>query len=273
MLDRFRLPLLVVSGALMLWGASLFWHGKIAADAERKNRKPQPVTRDSLLTNPPTKGVTWVTLTDGNAVLTRSHLMDFGRPGVANAPFYLYVPVLSAKEAAASFTTEAISANRNKYSVMLRTNDKKRKSLFQAMSALTKGSRRTADTWLAQNRAALQLKPPFTGLLVRRALDPADKMLPAKSGFAPDGYVLWEGATPPVVAPEPVALGLAILMGVPTLWVFALLLTGKFDPPDDATPSITAPAGTPSDTVDDAAQGRVNIPAPSGSVMPSAPDS
>ncbi|MBC8141368.1 MAG: hypothetical protein H7Y38_07995 [Armatimonadetes bacterium] len=260
MLDRFRLPLLLVSAVLMIWGATLFWNGKTTTDAERKNRKPLSLTRDALLTNPPKTAITWVKITDGNAPLSRA--LRLRRGTNPDAPTFLYVPLVSPKEAERSLDLRQLAQEKPNYLVMIRATDKKRVALYNALKPLESSSVRTTDTWLSQNRDAVTLRPPFTGLLVRRGFDPLAKVVAAPPGFAPDGYILWENEEPLMVATAPVATGLALLMGVPTLWIFALLITGKFDPPDDDPVG----ASTPTE-----ASGRVNIPAPSGSVMPSAP--
>lgn len=252
----------------MLCGASLFWNGKTVADAERKNRKPLSVTRDALLTNPPKKAITWVKITDGEVSLSRGLRAQI-RGANPDAYHFLYVPVLSPKETARSLTLRQIIGEQPKHLILLRTGDEKRIALYDAMKPLESSSERTMNAWLKQNRDGLIVRPPFTGLLVRRSLDPFAKAVPAKSGFAKDGYILWENEKPPIAASAPVAGGLALLMGVPTLWIFALLIAGKFDPPDDNYGD--APGNAPSSLPTNAAPRRVTIPAPTSSVMPSAP--
>ncbi|MBC7804957.1 MAG: hypothetical protein H7145_02285, partial [Akkermansiaceae bacterium] len=237
MLDRFRLPLLIVSLLIVLYGGWAFWSGREAVEQQRRTARPREATLDDLVLNPPRKNGEWYTITDGAASIPRSVLEDYkgGSDPVANAPFFLYAPILRGKDAARIETVEQLREDRPAVSVLLRTQDKGHARTYRTMMGLQSSDSRTTDAWLAQNHKQLVIRAPFTGLLLRRQTGSLQNANLARvnADYLAQGWILAEGKKPAVDENPQVVLGLTLIMGVPTVWLFGLLFAGKLDPPDD----------------------------------------
>ncbi len=273
MLDRFRLPLICLSALIFVYGGWMFWGGKSAVDAERATRKPRPVTLDELVLDPPKKVGEWVSITDGDAYLARAVVVQDKVADVGarydSGPFMLYIPLLPSSHVGRTGASgEAEASGEGDFFIVIRSIDKQRKESFRQMRELgTPGSRKiagaTATAWLTRNRAELVIPAPFTGTLVPRKLETFHGGMPDGSGFHEKGWVLLENRKPPIVDNAQLALGLMLVMGVPTVWIFALLLTGKLNPPDDDPLAMT-------DRSRPVATTAVTDPSTNSSVMPGA---
>ena len=257
MLDRFRIPLIVFTALAMLYGAWLFHVGRQSVETERRTRKPKLVTIDDLVLNPPKKIGNWVTITDGGASLARAaffstvDLPSIERQGLGEVA--VYAPIFPGKMAYNTETREALREQQPEVYLVIRTEKPEVIAVSKTLHKLRGANEETSNAWLLQNKKALVLRPPFTGMLFprrdnKRGEPPEGKINGILSN---DGWVLQEGAKPPLAESSQVAWGLALLMGLPTVWLFALLFTGKLDPPEDEptageiTMATDAPSFTP----------------------------
>ncbi|MBC8138449.1 MAG: hypothetical protein H8F28_21425 [Fibrella sp.] len=253
MFDRFRMILLVPSLLIFLYGGWMFWSGKVAVDEQRRTAKPREATLDDIVLNPPRKNGEWYRITDGGASIPRSVMEEYdsGPNRVANAPFFLYAPILRDKDVAKAETVAQLSGGKPPVIVVLRSQNKEHGKTYRAMRQLQSADYRTTDEWLAQNHKQVIIQPPFTGLLIRRSISPLQNSGPSRvnADYLQKGWILLEGKKPMVGENAQVALGLGLLMGIPTVWLFGLLFAGKLDPPDDDPFPISHPAKAASTTV------------------------
>ncbi len=266
MFAQIRLILIALSALLFAYGGYLFWSGKSMVEEKRRTARPRVATLDDLALNPPTKSGEWYRITDGVASLPRAVLMDSngsrGSQAVKNAPFLLFMPVLQGKDAAIPETVARFE-ERPAVILVVRSRNKTYRETYLSLMQLQSSDPRTTDSWLAQNRETVMIRPPFTGLLMRRDNFGARSAWAGtmNAEFAPHGWILLEGSKPILSDNAELAIGLTLMMGVPTVWLFGLLFAGKLDPPDDEQ------------TVGDHPAGRIAVAAataPGAFVMPSA---
>lgn len=248
MFDKLRNPLLLLTAFAMLYGAWQFYAGREVVETERRTRKPKSVTLDDLVLNPPKKIGEWVTITDGGASLPRAtyrnpemlpETLRRVMPEVA-----VYAPIFPTRLAYKTETQHTLKTVEPDVYVVLRTEKPdvmKRTRTFLNLSHADAG---TIDQWLEQNKHTVVLRPPFTGTLFpRREPHLGDPPEAQVNGLLhANGFVLYEGSKPPIAENVQVAWGLTLLMGLPTVWLFALLFAGKLDPPDDAPVAGEIPA-------------------------------
>lgn len=236
MLEQFRLLLIIPSAILFLYGGWQFWSGKQSVEEKRRTAKPRVVTLGYLALNPPRKNGEWYQITDGGASLSHAILMD--TPGSAskeNAPFFLFAPILSRDLTDKPQTMNQFMGKRPFAQIVLRTQNKEYKATYKTLLTLRTSDTRTVDSWIAQNHRSLVIKPPFTGTLIRRSTSPIQDRVTGgvHAEYPKDGWILLEGKRPNIADNAQLALGLCLMMGVPTVWMFGLLFAGKLDPPDE----------------------------------------
>lgn len=264
MFAQIRLILIFISALIFAYGGWMFWTGKTVVEHARNSAKPRAITLDELAVNPPQKSGEWYKITDGGASLSRGLLQDLGDESstVKNAPFFLFVPILSKRDAAKTETVGRISDERPLALVVLRSKNKEYRQTYRTLTKIQSAPSRTTNEWLLQNKKRLIIQPPFTGVLRRLHVNTTQNR-----GFTEmhvdlqgGGWMLLEGEKPTIPDNPQVAIGLVLMMGLPTIWLFGLLFAGKLDPPDDEPLAGASPTKVAQETV----------AAPGSFVMPSA---
>jgi len=198
MLDRLRVPLIVVTSLLFVYGAFTFWQGKSAVETDRAQLKPKEISLYDLEVTEP-KNFGWYRITKASSVLLKGVAVNVGATSAKESKRVdgVYFPLIKTTEIPRPYMVGKEEPALPPVFVMVCSKEKSRKQMAELIFRMQNEKSDTLNDWIEQNRSELLSDQPVEGILHKPFGGDMQYLLGSYHGtFERDFWILEENRKP-----------------------------------------------------------------------------